>query len=133
MSNKFVTFLEDIGADFKNGLAKLMPIVAKGVRIAEAATPEITALDPAVGAIFQTVVATVSTVEQKFAAMGAQTGTGTQKLAQAATTLQPLVTQALAAGWKPSDATTVTNYINAVVGFLNAIPASTAAPAPAAA
>ena len=77
MSNKFVTFLEDIGADFKNGLAKLLPIVSKVVAVAEVAVPEVAALDPAVGAIFQTVVGTVSTVEQKFAAMGQQSGTGT--------------------------------------------------------
>ena len=125
MSNKFVTFLEDIGADFKNGLAKLLPVVSKVVAVAQVAEPEVASLDPAVGAIFQTVVGTVATIEQKFAAMGQQTGTGTQKLAQAVTILQPVVRQAFAAAGKPSDATTVGNYVSAVVNFLNAIPAST--------
>src|ERR1700683_1863550 len=110
MTNKFISFLDDIGADFKNGLAKLLPVVAEGVKIATLAEPEVTALDPAVGVLFQTVVGTVSTIEQKFAAMGQQTGTGTQKLATAVTILQPIVSQAFAAAGKPSDATTVSNY-----------------------
>lgn len=128
MTNKFVSFLEDIGRDFKNGLKKIAPLATA---IAQAAVPEIEALDPALGAVFSTVVATVSTVEQKFAAMGQQNGTGTQKLAQAITILEPVVSQSFAAAGKASDTTTVTNYINAVVAFLNAIPASGTAPATA--
>jgi hypothetical protein len=131
MTNKFVTFLEDIGADFKNGFAKLAPFIVKGVAIAEAAAPEITALNPLVGSVFSTVVATVSEVEQKFAALGQQTGTGVQKLAEATTILAPVLGQALTAAGKAADLPTVQSYINAVVAFLNAIPAATAATAAA--
>jgi hypothetical protein len=130
MTNRVITFLEDIGKDFQNGLAKLIPIVAKGVTIAQEVAPYISAIDPAFGAVFQTSVAAISTIEQKFAAMNQQTGTGTQKLANALQILTPVVSQAFAAAGKPSDTATVTNYINAVVGLLNAIPASTT-PAPA--
>jgi hypothetical protein len=136
MANKFVTFLETIGHDFKIGLVKLDPWVKEGIVLATAAETEVSALDPAIGVIFKTVVATVSSIEQKFTAMGQQTGTGVQKLAEATTILQPIIQQAFAAAGKPSDGATVSNYINAVVGFLNSIPASTTpappAPAPAA-
>jgi hypothetical protein len=132
MAKKFVTFLEAIGHDFKVGLQKLDPFMRKAVAIAQAAEPEIAALDPAIGVIFTTVVSTISTIEQKFAAMGAQSGTGAQKLAEATTILQPLVTQAFTAAGKAADAATVQNYISAVVNFLNAIPASPTATVPAA-
>lgn len=127
MANKFVTFLEDIGKDFKNGLIKLEPFLIKGIAIAEAAEAPITAINPLVGAIFQTVVGTVSSIEQKFAAMGTQTGTGAQKLAEAVQILAPVLGQALTAAGHAADLTTVQNYINAVVAFLNAIPAPVAA------
>jgi hypothetical protein len=132
MTNKAVTFLEDVGKDFKNGLAKLLPIVAKGVQVATVAEPFVSALNPLVGSIFQTTVATVSSIEQKFAALGQQTGTGTQKLGEAVTILTPVLGQALTAAGLAADLPTIQNYISAVVGFLNAIPAATATPAPAA-
>lgn len=127
----FTSFLTAIGQDFKNGLAKLDPWIKKGLSIAQAAETPLMALDPAIGVIFQTVVATVSSIEQKFAAMGQQAGTGVQKLAEAMTILQPVVTQAFAAAGKASDTATVQNYISKTVDFLNAIPVS-GAPAPAA-
>ena len=132
MANRFITFLETIGKDFENGLAKIAPWIEKGVALAQAEAPKIAALDPALGAVFGTVVATVSSIEQKFTAMNKQTGSGPQKLAEAVTILQPVVSQAFAAAGKASDTPTVTNYINAVVGFLNAIPAAGTATPPAA-
>lgn len=129
MANKFVSFLESIGHDFKVGLAKLDPIVKEGIVLGQAAEGPITALDPALGAIFTTTVATVSSIEQKFAAMGQQTGSGVQKLAEATTILSPVIQQAFSAAGKASDVATVSNYISAVVDFLDAIPASPATPA----
>jgi len=132
MTNKFVSFLEEVGKDFKNGLAKIAPFIEKGLQIAAVAEPEIAVLDPALGPIFSTVVAEVSNIEQKFAAMGKQTGSGAEKLATAVTILQPVVAQAFNAAGKPSDGATVGNYISAVVNFLNAIPAGGTATAAAA-
>ena len=127
MANKFVTFLQAIGKDFKIGLTKLDPWIKQGIALATDAEVEVSALDPAIGVIFKTVVATVSSIEQKFAAMGQQTGSGVQKLAEATTILQPIIGQAFAAAGKASDVGTVQNYISAVVNFLNSIPASVAA------
>lgn len=130
MANKFVTFLESIGHDFKVGLTKLDPFIKDGIGIATAAEGEISTLDPALGVIFKTVVTTVSEVEQKFAAMGTQTGTGIQKLATAVTILEPVVSQAFSAAGKASDTATVSKYISSVVDFLNAIPVSDPTTAP---
>ena len=127
MANKFVTFLEAVGKDFKIGLTKLDPWVKEGIALATSAETEVSALDPAIGVVFKTVVATVSSIEQKFAAMGQQTGSGVQKLAEATTILQPMIQQAFASAGKASDGVTVQTYINAVVNFLNSIPASVAA------
>jgi len=124
---RVVTFLESIGHDFKVGLQKLDPFIKEAVVLGTAAEAEVSSLDPGLGVIFKTVVSTVSLIEQKFAAMGEQSGTGTQKLAQAITILQPVVAQAFSAAGKASDATTVSNYVEAVVDFLNAIPANGAA------
>jgi hypothetical protein len=126
MANKFISFLETVGHDFKIGLQKLFPIVKYGIVMATAAEPLVAALDPGLGAILSTTLATVCSIEQKFAAMGQQSGSGTQKLAEATTILQPVISQAFAAAGKPSDGATVQNYINAVVAFLNAIPATVA-------
>lgn len=126
------SFLQEVGADFKNGLAKIDPFVKKVVAIANVAEPIIADLDPAIGAIFGTTVATIASIEQKAVAAGNVTGTGPQKLAEATTILSPVITQAFTAAGKASDAATVTKYINGVVAFLNGIPASGTAKAPAA-
>lgn len=129
----FITLLETIGHDFKVGLEKIDPFIKEAVAVAQAAEAPISALDPAIGALFATTVATVSTIEQKFAAMGQQAGTGAQKLAQATTILSPVVTQVFTAAGKVADLATVQKYISAVVDFLNAIPANGTVIAPAAA
>lgn len=131
MANKVVTFLESIGKDVANGFKKIDPFIKQGIALAQDAAPEIAALDPAFGALFASTVAVAASIEQKFAAMGQQSGTGAQKLAEATTILQPVISQAFAAAGKPSDVATVQKYISAVVGFLNAIPASAPAPATA--
>jgi hypothetical protein len=130
MANKVVTFLEDVGHDFKVGLGKLDPFIKEAVVLGTDAEAEVSALDPGLGAILKVTVATVSSIEQKFAAMAQQTGTGVQKLAEATTILEPVIGQAFSAAGKASDVATIEKYISAVVDFLNAIPANgTAAPA----
>lgn len=130
MANKFVTFLEDVGHDFKVGLGKLDPFIKEAVVLGTEAESEVSSLDPALGAIFKLVVATVSSIEQKFAAMGQQTGTGIQKAAEATTILEPVIAQVFSAAGKASDIATIEKYIKGVVDFLNAIPAAgTAIPA----
>jgi hypothetical protein len=131
MSDKVVTFLQHVGRDFKNGLRYIDPLVKKGIVLAEIAAPEVALLDPALGPIFMTVVATVASVEQKFTAVGKQDGTGVQKAAEVSTILQPIISHTFAQAGKPSDADTVNKYINSIVAFLNAVPVAVSAAAPA--
>jgi len=61
----------------------------------------------------------VVTVEQKFAAAGNPTGTGTQKLAQVLSIVSPTVTQLLSSEKVPVDSAYITDIVNAVVAILN--------------
>jgi hypothetical protein len=74
----------------------------------------------------------VATVEQKFVAAGAPSGSGPQKLAQVLTMVSPVVTKLLAAEGIDYNQTQITKIINAVCAVMDAIPApATATPAPA--
>ena len=128
MANKFLSFLEAVGADFKKGWDAAFPYIEKATVIAQAAEAPITALDPVVGTLFTTVVNECLSVEQKFAALGQQNGSGPQKLQTVTQILAPVITQIFTATGRPADATTINNYVNAVVAFLNAIPASAVTP-----
>lgn len=123
--NKFISFLDHVGADFKNGLTKVMPIM-KGA--GEAA---VQIFFPAASALFDQTVNAVVTAEQAAAAVGAQAGTGSQKLSSVVTLMGPLIAQALSDVGKPNDNAAVQKYVSAVVTILNAMPAP--APAPSAA
>lgn len=127
MSNKFVTFLQTIGADFKKALSYVLPI-------AQAASVGISVINPALGGLIQTSIGTIISVEQKFAAAGQQSGTGPQKLADALTILYPAFESTFAQYGVNIDQSHVENYINAIVAALNAFPALPAtAPKPPAA
>lgn len=119
------SFLSAVGADFKKGLdfaLKLEPAVEAGLAIA----------DPPIAALLHVTTATIMNVEQKFAAMGTQSGTGAQKLAQAIQILEPTVVSTFAQYGETLNTSGVQNYINAVVALLNTLPASAATLAPAA-
>ena len=121
MSNKFVGFLEAVWRDF----AKALPWAQKAIGV-------LSVFDPALGALFSTTANIVATVEQKYAALGKQTGTGVQKLADALQIGEPVIAQGLSLAGKASDTAAVTGYINSVVTVLNSAPAPTApAPSPA--
>ena len=115
MANKFVSFLEAVGRDFK----KALPWVGT---MGEAA---VSAFFPGVSAIFDKTVNAVLTAEQAAAAVGKQTGSGVSKAAAVVQLMGPLIQQALADAGKASDAAAVQNYINAVVTILNTTPATT--------
>ena len=122
MPNKFVSFLEAIGKDFKKGLDYIIPI-------ASAASVGISVVNPALGGLIQTSLATVISVEQKFAAAGAQTGTGAQKLSDAVTILYPAFESTFKQYGVSIDKTHVETYVNALVAALNAFPHIPTAPA----
>lgn len=112
----FISFLKSVGNGFKKGL----PIVIKAAQIADVG---ISVVNPALGGIINTSIATVLNVEQKFTAMGQQSGTGPQKLAEAVNILYPAFEQVFGQYGVKIDNSHVENYINAIVAALNAFPA----------
>jgi|HubBroStandDraft_3_1064219.scaffolds.fasta_scaffold56843_3 hypothetical protein len=109
----FKGFLEAVGRDFK----KITPWVT-GVGEAAIST-FLPALAPAVNATINTIV----TVEQKYAALNTQTGTGAQKLQDVLNITGPLLAVMLKDAGKANDTAAVTNVINELVNILNLAPA----------
>ena len=121
MSKGFVSFLDKIGADFKKGLDVALPF-------AQAGAVGLSVANPALGSLVETGVAVVAQTEQKFAAMGQQSGTGPQKLTEATSILAPIALSLMqATGSKTATLDNVTTFINGLVAALNAFPAPTTA------
>jgi|ERR1035438_1826510 hypothetical protein len=108
----FKSFLQKVGEDF----LKALPWLEKAGAVA-------TIFDPALGTLFNSTLTIVSTVEQKYAALGKQSGTGAQKLADVIQIGEPIIAQGLKLAGKSSSTADVTNYINAVVAVANSVPA----------
>jgi altronate dehydratase len=116
----FKSWLDKVGEDVEKDFEAALPWLQKAGGI-------VTVFDPSLGALFNTTVNIVATVEQKWAALGKQTGTGTQKLADAVQIGEPVIAQGLKLAGQDSSTAGVTNYINSVVAVLNGIPAPKAA------
>lgn len=118
MGNKFVSWLEDAGKKFAHGLLAVLHIAESGqVRAA------VGLFLPQLGLPFNITMGAIVAAEQKYAALGKQTGTGPQKLADVLQIAEPVIAQALADMGKTHDTPAVIAYINNVVGVLNAAPA----------
>jgi hypothetical protein len=117
MSNKFLSFLEHAGQNFAKGLHFVLPIAAGAGEVAVAA------FAPALGPMFNSTVAAVVLAEQKYTALGQQTGSGPKKLADVLQLVEPVVAAGLADAGKDHSTAAVTGYINSVVNVLNAAPA----------
>lgn len=117
MVNKFVSILTAVGKAFKSGLDEIL-------KFGQLVTPFVQVAEPIIGAILSTTIGIVLQTEQKFAALGKQSGTGSQKLAEVTAIVGPLLTVVLSDAGKPADATKVTDYINKVVNVLNATPST---------
>jgi hypothetical protein len=108
----FKSFLQKVGEDF----AKALPWLQKADAV-------VSVFNPAMGDLFNTTLNIVSVVEQKWAALGKQSGTGIQKLADAVQIGEPVIAQGLKLAGKASDTTAVENYINSVVEIADTTPA----------
>jgi hypothetical protein len=129
----FIGVLEAIGKGFEKGLqwavAYAVPVEKLVGTLFPAAAPITTGIADATSLV-QTAVLLV---EQKFAAAGAQSGTGPQKLAEVILLVDPVVTQLLTEAGIAASSTFVQSLVSAVVAILNvqtmpaATPAATAA------
>lgn len=119
----FVSVMDTIGHDIKvawTDVVKYLPAASTLATVifpAEAAP--IAGVVDAIGLIQQS----VATVEQKFAAAGAASGTGAQKLAQVLSIVSPTVTALLEKASVAVDQGFVEKLVNAVVAILNVLPA----------
>jgi hypothetical protein len=116
----FTGVLEAIGKGFEKGLqwavTYAVPVEKLVGLLFPAAAPELTVLADATGLIQNAVIE----VEQKYAAAGVQSGTGTQKLATVMTLVGPVVTSLLAkAGIAGTSTSYVQSLVSAVVAILN--------------
>ena len=119
----FKTFLQHVGHDIEHGFAKAAPIIQK-------AEPFVDVFFPGFGPLFATTVNEVISVEQKFTAIGQQSGSGTSKASAVLTVIEPVAQQLLAQAKLPSDSATVKRWLDGCVALLNGIPAPVeAAPA----
>ena len=125
----FTGVLSAIGKDFEKGLAwavkYAVPVEKLVALVFPAAAPAATVLADATTLIQNAVLE----VEQKYAAAGAQSGTGTQKLAEVMTLAGAAVTSLLTQAGVESSAAYVQSLVSAVVAILNvqAMPATATA------
>jgi len=115
----FKSILSDIGRGLKKFFS-LADDIAKDVE------PIVDAVFPGIAGLYNATVTEVGNAETAAIAAGAQSGTGAQKLAAVVAAITPTFTQYAAQNGLPAPTTAViTNYVNAVVASLNAIPAAT--------
>ena len=117
------SFLSKLGKDFEKGLSVLEPI-------AQVAAPVIAIAAPGIAPVYSLVQNVVVATEQKFAAMGKQTGTGPQKMQEVLQILEAPLQYLLPSFGVPNPTTAnIEAYIQSVVDGLNALP-GTPVPAP---
>jgi len=125
----FTGVLSAIGKDFEKGLAwavkYAVPVEKLVALVFPAAAPAAATLADATTLIQNAVLE----VEQKYAAAGAQSGTGTQKLAEVMTLAGAAVTSLLTQAGVESSTAYVQGLVSAVVAILNvqAMPATATA------
>jgi len=115
----FIGVLEAIGKGFMKGLAwavtYAVPVEKLVALLFPAAAPAVLALSSATSLIQNAVLL----VEQKYAASGVQSGTGSQKLAEVLLLTQPAVTSLLQEAGITVDAAYLQSLVSAVVAILN--------------
>lgn len=119
MTNKFVSIMEAIGKDILKVWADVVKYLPPVAALASLLFPGEAAVTAGVVNSVNLIQQAVATVEQKFAAAGAVTGTGAQKLAQVISMVGPTVTQLLASEGLSVNQAQLTGIINAVVAVLN--------------
>ena len=123
----FIGVLETIGKDFAKGLGFAVKYAVPAERLAgllfPAAAPEVTALVDVTTLIQNAVLA----IEQKYAASGAPSGSGPQKLADVLLIAGNAITSLLTKAGVTVSPEYIAKLISAVVAILNVQPATVVA------
>lgn len=108
-------------SDVKKGFERFF---GDAIKVAEVAEPFVDVLFPGAAALYNSAVAEAAKVEAASIAAGKQSGTGPQKLAALVTAITPQVlAYAEKNGLGAITSEHITNYANAAVATLNALPA----------
>jgi hypothetical protein len=117
---KFVSILDKIGEDFVKGLDEIEKYLPAAATLASLIFPADVAAITGVVNTTQLIQSSVASVQQKLAAAGTGTATGTTLAADVLTIVTPVVTQLLTeAGVKNVNSTYIQKIVTAVVSILN--------------
>jgi hypothetical protein len=119
MASKFLTVMQAIGKDAKVVLMEVEKYLPSAATLAGLLFPAQSATVAGVVSSVGLIQQAVTVIEQKYAALGAATGTGAQKLAEALAIVTPTVTQLLSAEGVPVNSDYIQKLTNAVVAILN--------------
>ena len=119
MANKFESFLVRAAKDIEQDFSKAMPVLET---TGEAA---VAVFLPAASPMFNATINAIVTAQKSAAALALAKGTMTneQKLAAVVAIAGPLIAKGLSDAGKPSDAASVTGYVNACVLIAGTTPA----------
>lgn len=118
----FVGVLTAIGKDFAKGLTWAVQYGVPVEKLVGLLFPEVAPVAGEVADATTLIQSAVLLVEQKYAAAGAQDGTGTAKLAEVLQLAGQAVTALLAKAGVEASAEYVSRLVSAVVAILNAQP-----------
>ena len=115
----FVSVMETIGKGFAKGLKWAVEYAVPVERLVGLLFPVAAPIANEVADATSLIQTAVLLVEQKYAASGAQNGTGAQKLAEVLLLTEQSVTALLAKAGITADSTYIANVVSAVVAILN--------------
>jgi hypothetical protein len=115
----FLSVLEAIGKDFEKGLTWAVEYAVPVERLVGLLFPPAMPVIGAVADATSLIQGAVLMVEQKYAASGAQSGTGSQKLAEVMALAGTAVASLLRQGGIAANGNYVESLVSAVVGVLN--------------
>jgi hypothetical protein len=128
----FVSVLETIGNGFAKGLKWAVEYAVPVERLVGLLFPAAAPIANGLADATSLIQTAVLLVEQKYAASGAQSGTGAQKLAEVMLLTEQSVTALLAKAGVTADTSYIESVVSAVVAILNVQNASTSTTAAAA-
>lgn len=123
----FVSVLEAVGKGFEKGLKWAITYAVPVEKLVGLLFPSAAPVANELAQVTSLIQTAVLLVEQKYAASGAQNGTGTQKLSEVLVLTEQAVTGLLAKAGLNMDSNYVANLVSAVVAILNVQQAPAAA------
>ena len=115
----FLNVLEEVGKDFEKGLKWAVEYAVPVEKLVALLFPQAAPAVNAVADATSLIQSAVLLVEQKYAASGAQSGTGADKLAEVLLLTEQAVTALLAKAGIAADSGYIANIVSAVVAILN--------------